>query len=146
MVKMRSVKDFQISTYITRVRKIIITDSLYLFPLVLLLKFRPGLLFGIYFYVSSFCLSLCVCLCELGKTATSPVLEGVTLCKSYPFVDCEFWVSLAGQLELECMWAVGSTAEQASLGLGAVAGMGMGQGKAPGANLSRTALVGQLEL
>lgn len=31
MVKMRSVKDFQISTYITRVRKIIITDSLYLF-------------------------------------------------------------------------------------------------------------------
>ena len=36
--------------------------------------------FGTYSSVSSFCLTLCVCFHALGKTATPPRLEGVTLC------------------------------------------------------------------
>ena len=42
------------------------------------------LLFGAYF-VSSFCLILCVCFYILGKTATSISLEVVTLCRWWSF-------------------------------------------------------------
>lgn len=46
---------------------------------------------------------------ELGETATLPSLEGVVLCRNFPFVNCVCRVSLAGQLglELECACAAG---------------------------------------
>lgn len=94
---------------------------LFLFHLVLFLEFCPDLSFGIYFPVCSLgCLS--VCFYELGKTATSPTLAGVTLCRSYPFIDCVcarrywqatwsvsgpqgMWVGLEPRLTRPCSWS-----------------------------------------
>lgn len=45
------------------------------------------LLFKTYFFVS-FWFFLGVCFYELGKTATSPSVAGVALCRSFPFVNC----------------------------------------------------------
>lgn len=45
------------------------------------------LLFKTYFLVS-FWFFLGVCFYELGKTATSPSVAGVALCRSFPFVNC----------------------------------------------------------
>lgn len=39
-------------------------------------------------FLSSFGLTFCVCFYELGDTATSSGLEGVTLSMSNPCVDC----------------------------------------------------------
>lgn len=45
---------------------------------------------------------------QLGRVATSPSLEEVTLCKSIPCVGCMCLVALAGQLELEQVQAMDS--------------------------------------
>lgn len=39
------------------------------------------LLFGTYFSVSSFCLTVCVCFCVLGEIFISLSLDGVALCR-----------------------------------------------------------------
>lgn len=53
---------------------------------------HPGFLsysiIWIYSSVSSFCLTFCVCFCELGKTATSSHLEAVALYRSFHSRDC----------------------------------------------------------
>lgn len=69
--------------------------------LVCFLLFPFVLLIGAYSSVSSFYLTSCVCLCELGERATSPILEGVALYRNFPCVDSMFLMALAFWLELE---------------------------------------------
>ena len=51
------------------------------FHLVLFLRFYLVLSFGRYSFVSSFCLTLCVCFYVLGISAVSPSIERVALCR-----------------------------------------------------------------
>ena len=59
--------------------------------------------FGTYSFVSSFCLTFCVCFYMLHRSATSPGLERVALCRRYP-VGPSSMVSLGyqGQMLQEC--------------------------------------------
>ena len=74
----------------------------------LLLEFCPVLSFGIYFFVSSFQLSLCVCLYVLGRSATSPSLGRLALCSRYPVasvVQCACSHKL-GASRVSLVWVV----------------------------------------
>lgn len=48
---------------------------------------RLLLSFGICFSVSSLCLTLCVCFYVLGKTTTSPSLEGMVFVENEPYLS-----------------------------------------------------------
>lgn len=64
-------------------------------PFCSVLKFCLILSFEAYSSVS-FCFTFGVCFYELDKTATSPCLKGVILCRNVPSVDCMYLVALGG--------------------------------------------------
>ena len=65
------------------------------------LGFYFALLSGTHSFVSSLCLTFDFCSYELGKTSSSPCLEGVSLCGCMSCVHCLQLVTLAGWLQLE---------------------------------------------
>ena len=78
----------------------------YCFKLLLLCPkdFEPDLSCSFFWNIFLYLLilfDLFACFYALGKTTTSPSLEGVALCRNVCYVDQMFLVALAGLLELE---------------------------------------------
>lgn len=80
-------------------------------------KFCLILSFGIYSFVSSFCLTFCACFCVLGRAATSPSPKGMSsLCRTVPSVVCICLVSSAGAVAGTCWGSQGTSWESGAEG------------------------------
>lgn len=110
-----------------------------------------GILFVCFFvwnvFLSSFCLTFCVCFYELGKTAPSSGLEGVALYMSNPCIDCVCQV-LFGRLAGIGAGMVRGRPRMLCWGhLGGMVGAGVGMGwGCSRAQCAGNTLVGWLEL
>ena len=82
-----------------------VEDCLSPFCLALFLRFCFILSFGTYSFISSFFLTLCVCFYVLGRSAISPCLERVALCRRYP-LGFSSMVSLEYSRSILCVGCV----------------------------------------